>query len=187
MEILDMIKLNDGMFSGSIKNIEDFFYVGMDRELNKLINPSECKKKLNLGGGNKEIDGFINLQLPEWNADIDELPFDDCSVSHIYAFHFLEHLNNPVNLLMECNRVLMNGGVMNILVPYYSSQMAHQDLDHKKFFSENTWRMLFNNKYYNTAHGIIFEWGLEVVFNIIIGIEERNLVLLTQLIKKNKK
>jgi hypothetical protein len=60
--------------------------------------------------------------------------------------------------------------------------MAH-DLTHKHAFCEDTWKITFDNPYYKQAGSPEEGWLFEVRLNIIIGIVERNLCLLTQLIR----
>tara|TARA_Y100000310_G_scaffold297008_1_gene329703 strand:- start:327 stop:818 length:492 start_codon:yes stop_codon:yes gene_type:complete len=160
--------------------INELFQHGMDRHLPELI-PVNGEVILNLGAGNKLISGTIPLDYPGWDGETDDLPFDDEGVDHIFAFHFFEHLNNPVRCLYDCQRVLKPNGTLNIVVPYYTSQIAYQDLDHKKFFCVETWRTLFRNPYYDKNS---LEWEFEIGLNVIIGVVERNLALMTQLIKK---
>jgi len=164
-------------------SIESIFKMGMKRDIPWPIPDWEPKDVtvLNLGCGNSRIDGAINLDYPDWDADRYDLPFDNNSIAQIHAYHFLEHLQDPVRILLECQRVLIVGGHMNIVVPYYTSQMMAHDLDHKHAFCEETWRVLFNNPYYNKNK---IEWKFKVHTNIIIGVVERNLCLMTQLIKK---
>ena len=135
---------------------------------------------LNLGAGSKHIKGAIPLDLPDWNADIDPIPYKDGEVSAIYAIHFLEHIGNPVSMLRECQRVLKHGGVLNVVLPYYSSQIAIHDLDHKSFWCEDTWKHLFANDYYDKEHK---GWEFRIHTNFIFGLAERNMMLITQLIR----
>lgn len=156
-----------------------FFKYGMDRKISELIpDVSEDKIVLNLGSGNKIIPGAIPLDYPEWDADCDYIPYKDNSVSQIHAYHFFEHCKYPAKVLQDCQRVLISGGHINICVPYYSSQMAAHDLDHKHFFTEETWKTLFKNPYYDKNK---IEWKFRIGFNMICGIVERNMCLLTQL------
>jgi hypothetical protein len=136
---------------------------------------------LNLGAGFSDIPGATSLSYEQgWNADRHSIPYGDGEIATIHAYHFLEHLINPVKMLLECQRVLRTGGVMNICVPYYSSALASQDLDHKKFFTEETWKTLFRSTGYDKN---LIEWKLHERFNVICGIVERNMCLLTQLEK----
>jgi SAM-dependent methyltransferase len=167
------------------KTIQDLFRLGMDREIPEVADYDQLGDGviLNLGSGNKIIPGdVVGLDLPQWNADKDPIPYPDGSVALIHAYHFLEHLQNPVAMLRECQRVLKPGGLMNVVVPYYTSQMMAHDLTHKHAFCEDTWKITFRNPYYKQASSPE-EWKLEVKFNVIIGIVERNLCLMTQLIR----
>ena len=157
------------------------FKYAMDRSIPELIENFWHGTVLNLGAGNKFLPGTIPLDLPGWDADCDDIPYADNSVLQIHAYHFLEHCKHPVRVLQECQRVLIPGGIMNICVPYYSSAIASQDLDHKHFFTEETWKTLFKNQYYDKNK---IEWKFRIGFNMICGIVERNLCLLTQLIKE---
>jgi SAM-dependent methyltransferase len=132
-----------------LMTIPDFFRVGMDRILPELQAGPDTGIILNLGcgnaRGNKAIPNAIGLQLPEWNAETDRIPFDDETVGTIHAYHFLEHVRRPIFVLSECQRILKVGGVMNIVVPYYNSSLQAQDLDHKSAWCETTWQTLFAN------------------------------------------
>jgi ubiquinone/menaquinone biosynthesis C-methylase UbiE len=162
-----------------VDNFKDFFEIGMDRGLG-IIWKFEDGIILNVGSGNKKIENSIPLDYPEWDADVDSIPYEDESVVGIYCYHFLEHVKKPVKVLLEFQRVLKIGGLVNIVVPYYNSQMQNQDLDHKNRFCEESWRVLFNNPYYNKNR---IDWRFNINFNFICGLVERNLALLTQLEK----
>lgn len=160
--------------------LNEMFRIGMDRTIPELL-PMPPGKILNVGAGNKKISGTIPVDYPAWNADSAPLPFEDDSVSGIHTYHFLEHCAKPVSVLLEFQRVLIDGGVVNLVVPYYNSQMQFQDLDHKCSFNEESFRVLFRNRYYDKNR---IEWKLQVNTCIIIGLVARNLCLLAQLVKR---
>ena len=112
------------------------------------------------------------------------IPFRDETIDTVFAFHFLEHFagKRTIELLREIERCLKVGGTANIVVPYYRSNMAFHDLDHKCFFTEDTFKTLFSTPYYDKNRETV--WKLEINVNIIIGVAERNLCLMTQLVKK---
>jgi hypothetical protein len=88
-----------------MKTIQDLFRVGMNRILPDLHDGPEGPM-LNLGPGtsawpNKIIPNSIGLDLPEWNAETDRIPFDDETVGTIHAYHFLEHLSDPIPVIKE--------------------------------------------------------------------------------------
>jgi SAM-dependent methyltransferase len=161
-------------------NFLDFFNAGMARNIQDIewVLPG---LSLNIGAGHKQIEGATPLDLPEYNAETDKIPHEDNSVANIFCFHFLEHIDNIVFFLRECQRVLKPGGLMFICVPHYKSEMAFQDIDHKRFFTESTWKKLFENPFYDKDK---LGWEFDVTFNMIVGENERNLSLLTQLRKK---
>jgi SAM-dependent methyltransferase len=161
-------------------DIHDMARLVTDREIPDWVEPSGEGIVLNIGAGAKKIYGALPLDIPDWNADSMPIPFEDESVEAIYAIHFLGHVKYPVYVLRECQRVLMPGGLLNIGVPYWHSMAAHQDLDHKSFFCEETWKTLFTNDYYEKNHD---GWKFKVGTNFLFGLNERNLMLITQLIR----
>jgi len=159
----------------------DVFQVGMDRfaKWPTHIVPAD-KELVNLGAGNKIITGAVPLDLPDWAAG-DRMPWDDDEVGAIYAFHFFEHLTKDeiINTLWECERVLCRGGILYTVTPHWDSEAAHQDLDHKSFWSESTWKNLFDNPYYDGS--MPRDWKLYEVQSIIMGLVQRNLVVVSMI------
>jgi SAM-dependent methyltransferase len=178
-----MNQKNRVMDTSGMDPFRSMFYLGMDRILPMICHaPSrENGKVLNLGAGSKIIPGAIPIDYPQWDADYEPIPYDTESCVLIHAYHFLEHIKDPIKVLRECQRVLVPGGVMNIVVPYYNASIAAMDLDHKHQFNEDTWKTLFSNQYYSKNHE---GWSFRVHFNLICGIVERNLCLMTQLVKE---
>ena len=173
------------MSGDRIMSVEEAFLIGMKRniKLYKMDGPVI----LNLGAGEQKIPNAINYDLPDWDASKDIIPKDDNSVNSIHAHHLLEHLSGEeaIAFLIECQRVLVPGGKMLVTVPYYKSDLAHQNLDHKSFWDLETLKDLFDNDYYDKR--IIFnrsEWKLEVLASFIIGITTRNIALIYQLVKR---
>jgi hypothetical protein len=163
--------------------IQDFFKVGMSRMLPPLWQPPPGPT-LELGPGIKpKVATTYKLGLPGWHAELDPLPYPKESISAVHAYHFFEHIEGKyaIQLLREIQRVLVPHGTAYIVVPYYSTSMQHQDLTHKSWWTETTWKTLFDNEYYDD-HSV--GWDLHVHLCFIMGIVERNLALFTQLIKE---
>lgn len=80
--------------------------------------------KLNLGSGRFPLDGFENLNEPEWRAQ-DGLPYPRESVEAITVSHLLMYL--PIldwrGLFREAYRVLEHGGVLRVT----EDHTAHPD------------------------------------------------------------
>lgn len=80
-------------------------------------------RKLHVGSGPLAREGWINLDAyPYPGVDFvldvrDGLPF--ANVSHVYAEHFLEHLEleDALAFLVECRRVLRDDGVLRLSTP----------------------------------------------------------------------
>jgi SAM-dependent methyltransferase len=131
---------------------------------------------INLGSGRAPISGAINLDRPEWEA-----PFIDCldeSIAAIHAYHFLEHLPGDIvsRQLAEVDRVLKPDGLFYYAVPYAGSPIAFMDVDHKTFWTEETMRTLIQARGYNSVY--TFDPRLEMIFQIIAGINSQNLMVI---------
>lgn len=164
--------------------IADLFEYGMKERLPDLVDPLKGLPTLNLGAGMHEVRwrgvAAHNLERPSWDALRDPIPYGDGEVGGIFALHFLEHLADPRPILRECMRVLAPGAPLNICVPHPYGTMAHHDLDHKSTFVIDTWRNLQDSTWQTWDR---YGWGFLIGLNVVIGTKERNLVLLTQLIK----
>jgi ubiquinone/menaquinone biosynthesis C-methylase UbiE len=165
-------------------SIQDLFKIGMSREIPELLdNDNPRAKQINVGAGTyKILYGAEPIDFPKWDARNMEMPYENESVDVIHCYHFLEHMDGEtaVKVLKEFERILEVGGHANIVVPYYNSHLQAKCLDHKSMWNESTWDNLFNQYSYDNGSG---EWKLKVHTTFIMGVEEKNLALLTQLVK----
>lgn len=71
--------------------------------------------KLNLGSGPHPLDGFENLDLPDWRFE-DGLPYPDASVDGITSSHSLMYvaLADWPAVFTEIARVLEPGGIVRV-------------------------------------------------------------------------
>lgn len=85
--------------------------------------------KLNLGCGNKKIDGFIGVDIKAADvvADIRHLPFEDASADEILAVHVCEHfyVHEILSVIREWRRVLKFGGKMALELPCLDKVLWH--------------------------------------------------------------
>ncbi len=100
---------------------------------------------LNLGCGNDYKKGWINLDFnKEVTADIycdfdkDGLPFRDNSITHVFAYHTIEHSKNLINLMEELWRVCENGAIIKFHVPHYTGTHALKYPFHHNYFGIDT-------------------------------------------------
>ncbi len=110
--------------------------------------------KLDLGGGIKKTEGFINIDkyqqqnLVDLVMDLDSptlnLPYKNSSISEIRSYHFFEHIDNIFPLINECYRVLKVDGIMDIITPL-GHTASWGDPTHKRAFTEETWHYFTQN------------------------------------------
>jgi SAM-dependent methyltransferase len=118
--------------------------------------------KLNLGCGGDHKKGYINLDWqPLTNPDVSHnlntipYPFDDNTFSHIDAFHVLEHLDRPFDVMKELHRILEPGGKLHIKVPHFSRGFTHSEHAHG---FDITFPCYFNEQFIRSGYfGIDFE------------------------------
>ena len=86
-------------------------------------SPQESRMKLNLGSGNRPLEGYLGVDLApgaDIQCDIRKLDFaEDNSVDEIIAIHVIEHFYKweVVPLLLEWKRVLKPGGKIILECP----------------------------------------------------------------------
>lgn len=101
--------------------------------------------KLNLGCGDKILDGYVNVDVapsrlgkkPDLLCDLHELTFDSDSADEILAVHVVEHFWRweVVDILKEWKRVLKKGGRMVLECPNLRSACEQFLADPEKFSS----------------------------------------------------
>lgn len=101
-------------------------------------------KILNLGAGNRVIGDAVNHDVvkhrPEiavvWDLNNMPWPWPDNSFDQIVARAVLEHIRpDLVQSLNECWRILRPGGQLFVKLPYWESEISHEDPTHRWFFA----------------------------------------------------
>jgi len=146
--------------------------------------------KLNLGCGDVILPNFINADISgkEGTVKIDlnkPLPFKDNSARYVLTSHVLEHLNNPLEVMLEIYRVCKPGAIVDIYLPHYSLCATYADLTHKyPGYSYLTFGEKFWNKTLYTKFRLIkkklnfmrYDWRgvkckfMNAIFNPIINL-----------------
>ena len=83
--------------------------------------------KLHLGCGKRYLEGYIHVDIAEFEHIDYQLPIDDLSnfkdntVEEIYASHVLEYFdrNDVIHVLTEWKRVLKPSGILRLAVPNF--------------------------------------------------------------------
>jgi hypothetical protein len=95
--------------------------------------------RLNLGCGNRRLDGFVNVDKygePDLTHDLETFPWPwpDDSVVEIVLNHVLEHLGQAPNvyigIMKEMYRVSQDGATIRIVVPHFRHDFFHDDPTH---------------------------------------------------------
>ena len=104
-------------------------------------------KKLNIGCGDKPMDGAINLdwiKLPGvdivLNIEKTPWPFKDNEFDEIYAYNVLEHVDNFIKIIEEIYRILKPNGLFIVSGPYYMHKDTFTDPTHKRGFTTKSFQ-----------------------------------------------
>ncbi len=89
--------------------------------------------KLNLGGNNLRLPGFLNVDNNPNTAGIDVThnldqfpwPFEDSSVQEVVMDHVIEHLEDTIGVVLELYRICADGARIEIRAPHFSCNWNH--------------------------------------------------------------
>lgn len=120
----------------------------------------EVPKKINIGSGKDYRTDYLNIDISnDWNPDIvldmsssfleggphfeterfGTVQLDEARFDEIMANDVLEHVPDLVACMTNCLKLLREGGVFSIIVPYDLSYGAWQDPTHVRAFNERSW------------------------------------------------
>jgi SAM-dependent methyltransferase len=110
---------------------------------------------LDLGCGKKKRPGALGVDNSNRHDadvihDLNEFPYPFAANTFgvVYMDNVLEHLNSPLEVMCEVNRILKPGGIVKVIVPYFRSPWAYIDPTHKHFFTVDSFA------YYDPSHAI---------------------------------
>lgn len=117
--------------------------------------------KLNLGCGDKKIDGYTNVDVcgePDVFCDLSQFPwpFESNSVDEVFSSHFLEHVIDYEKTVFEMHRILRPNGILHFRVPHFRSMFFPWHL-HKYAFSSVACRLLCEERAYQFGGKHLFE------------------------------
>jgi len=103
------------------------------------------KTILNIGAGNKILEGAVNVDVTDYpgidmilDVGVYPWPWEDESIDGIHASHVIEHLEDPKKFILECLRILKKGGFLRLCLPHSSSVTNIGCFGHYRTFSYNT-------------------------------------------------
>jgi ubiquinone/menaquinone biosynthesis C-methylase UbiE len=122
---------------------------------NNLSNSSSIR--IELGCGSKKMNpdsiGIDILDYPEVDivGDIFEVlkKFPDSSVEYVSSSHFIEHIGDINLLILELERVLKSGGIIDFIAPHFSNPYFYSDPTHRNFFGLYTFSYMSFDKIFS--------------------------------------
>jgi len=136
--------------------------------------------KINLGCGNRKLDGYINIDIdrsvkPDLVHDLQRsIPYPDEFVDHVRAYDFLEHIpiGKTIHVVDEIWRVLKVGGTFEHFTPSTDGRGAFQDPTHQSFWNINSW-LYFCKDQWPGQYGIKSRFTVESLQDVITSNELR--------------
>ena len=107
--------------------------------------PATGRRILNLGCGNKRIEGATNVDRsssvhPDVVHDLDQTPwpFAASSFDEVVGYDIIEHVADVVRFMEEVHRVSAPGATLRLTVPHFSCANAWRDPTHRHAFAYGT-------------------------------------------------
>lgn len=99
--------------------------------------------RLDVGCGPDKRDGAVGLDhRPYPGVDVvfdlnsgEPWPLENDRFDYIHASHIIEHLDDTLRFFSEAHRVAMDGAILHIETPHYTSRDSWIDPTHVKHFS----------------------------------------------------
>jgi SAM-dependent methyltransferase len=139
-------------------------------------------KKLNLGAGERPMEGYVNLDWEKRDGtdvvhDLNTVPypFSDSHFDEVYVSHVLEHLDRPFDVMKELHRILKPGAKLHIKVPHFSRGFSHAEHTHgfdvtfPLYFNPDKHMSGYYGYEYRIDHGVL--WPLkphELEVNVVL-------------------
>ena len=109
-------------------------------------------KKLNFGCGRKILKDYVNADIQEGEGitsfDFNQFPypFKDNTFDYILCKDILQCLIHPTKVLNELHRISKDKAIIKIIIPYYNSKCAYNDLENRHYFNETIFSVITNPK-----------------------------------------
>lgn len=153
--------------------------------------------KLNFGCGKDVREEYVNMDifpLPGVDVihdfEVTPYPFEDSQFVEIYCSHVLEHASDLVLVVEELSRIGKKGGLVKVIVPYFSSPSNALDPTHKRQFNWHTFNHFVDGYiskakvdivgrkiFFFTSHAFMksrwYSWPIDFLINLLPVIYQR--------------
>ncbi len=169
------------LFKGNVKPIKvDKLGGPRIRDLRKNLGITGIA--INLGSGQDNYEGFINIDLGMYDpvhvvADLKKIPFVDESVELVVSNSVLEHIYDYNAVIDEVFRILKKGGYFYLSVPNVC--LRHHKYDYHRWTTPGLHK-LFDNKFEIIGSGACrgVAYALIVFVEALIAYKVKNKILL---------
>lgn len=104
--------------------------------------------------------------------DGNKIPFHDQYFDLVYSYHVLEHVQKPISLIAEVNRVLQSNGIFYLGVPNRDRIVGYFGMKHRSLWQKITsnirdWQKRLKNQWQNpSAHAGFSQYELEALLSL---------------------
>ena len=118
--------------------------------------------KLNIGSGEKRIEGYKNIdKYPSEHTDMfgdldDVIDLPDACAEEILLDNVIEHVDSVVNAMKELRRLLKPGGVLHLYTPHFTSHSSWRDPTHRHHLSYFSFDMFCKTRNAHYLGGKLF-------------------------------
>ena len=108
---------------------------------------------LDIGCGTNRVPGAIGMDVNPRSAadiihDLDDLPypFADNQFDEVVGLHVIEHVRDPMAVMVELHRITRPGGLIRLVAPHWTNPDFATDLTHRNHLNSYSFRNLIEGR-----------------------------------------
>jgi SAM-dependent methyltransferase len=108
---------------------------------------------LDIGCGANKIPGAIGMDVNPRSAadvihDLDDVPypFADDQFDEVVGRHVIEHVRDPMAVMLELHRITRSGGLVRLVAPHWTNPDFATDLTHRNHLNSYSFRNLIEGR-----------------------------------------
>ena len=111
------------------------------------------RRVLDVGCGTNKVPGAVGMDRnPRTEADVihdlDDLPypFSDDEFDEVIGHHVIEHVRDPMAVMIELHRITRAGGLVKLVTPHWTNPDWATDLTHRNHLNSYSFRNLTDER-----------------------------------------